>query len=423
MTRHPRRRVTVVLGLGFGDEGKGSIVDWLARTAPTPPIVVRWNGGPQAMHHVVTDDGRSHCFAQLGAGSFVPGARTHLGPDMAIDPYALHGEAAALATAGVPAALATLTIDPRCLVITPWHAILNRVRELVRGDARHGSTGRGVAEARFARIAIRAGQLGPDLAAATDELRGALAADVADLLARHPDPPEAARALGARVGARDLVDAFLDAAAGLAPAGVSITPAVPAGDDVILEGAHGALLDQDHGFFPHVTPSRITRAAAEAAMLALELDGPAEIWGVLRAYQTRHGAGPLPSYDPTLTARLVEAHNPNDGWSGGFRVGWFDGVLARHALAFAGPVDRLALTCVDRAAMLDPIHVVDAWQTPDGRVTDLATIAADRRTPIAARATAIVRPVVSIAPAVAELLGRAVDLESWGPTAGAKRRA
>ena len=108
----------LVLGLGFGDEGKGTIVDWLARQANAPPLVVRWNGGPQAAHHVV-DGGRVHCFAQLGSASFVPGARTHLAAGMAVDPYALLAEDEALARAGVPDALARLTIDPRARLKTP----------------------------------------------------------------------------------------------------------------------------------------------------------------------------------------------------------------------------------------------------------------------------------------------------------------
>ena len=413
--------IEVVLGLGFGDEGKGTLVDWLARRAPAPPLVVRWTGGPQAMHHVVTDDGRTHCFAQLGAASFVAGARTHLAPDMAVDPYALHGEAAALATAGVAGALATLTIDPRCVLVTPWHAIVNQVRELLRGGARHGTTGRGVGEAKLGRLAIRAGQLGPGFAAAVDDLRRALAAEAAGLLAAHPSPPEAARALAARAHAPDLVAAFVDAARALPPAGVVVTAAPPPAGHVILEGAQGALLDRDHGFFPHVTPSRITRAAAEAALRDLDLAGPVEVWGVLRAVHTRHGEGPFPSFDPALTARLPELHNPDDGWAGAFRVGWFDAVLARHALAYAGPIDRLAVTCLDRTAALADAAVVDAWDTPRGRLTDLAAIPAADRTTVALAATPVVRRVPDLAPAIAALLDRPIDVTSWGPTAGAKR--
>ncbi|MBK9031217.1 MAG: adenylosuccinate synthetase [Myxococcales bacterium] len=413
--------VKVVLGLGFGDEGKGTIVDWLARQAATPPLVVRYGGGPQAMHHVVTDDGRTHCFAQLGAGGFVPGARTHLGPDMAVDPYALVAEAAALAEVGVPAALTSLSIDPRCVLVTPWHALVNRVRELVRGDARHGSTGRGVAEAKLGAIAVRAGQLGAGLADALAPLRRALAAEAAALIAAHPAAPEAARALAARFGDDDLAAAVVDAAAAIAAAGVAITPTLPAADDVILEGAHGALLDQDHGFVPHVTPSRITRAAAEAAARALGLAGSLEVWGVVRAYHTRHGAGPFPSELPGLAARLPERHNPDDGWSGAFRVGWFDAVLARYALGFAGPIDRLAVTCVDRLTALAEVAIVDAWRTPRGDVTDLAAIAAGERTALAAAATPIARRVPSIIAAIEAALGRTVDVTSWGPTARGKR--
>lgn len=418
----PRGRVQVVLGLGFGDEGKGTLVDWLARQASTPPLVIRWNGGPQAMHHVVADDGRVHCCAQLGAAALVPGARTHLGPDMAVDPYALHGEAAALAAIGVPAALTALSIDPRCVLVTPWHAIVNRVRELLRGEGRHGSTGRGVAEAKLGAIALRVGQIGPGLVDDARRLRRALAAEVAGMLAAAAAPAEAARALASRIDGADLERAFLDACAALIPAGIAITTALPAHDRVILEGAQGVLLDRDHGFAPHVTPSRITRAAAEVAMAELGLTGPAEVWGVLRAYHTRHGEGPFPSEDAALTASLPELHNRGDGWSGRFRVGWFDGVLARHALRCAGPIDRLAITCVDRLIDRPRIAIVDAWRTPRGDVTDLATIAPTERTARATTATPIVRDVPAILPAIEAALGRPIDLVSSSPTASGKRR-
>ncbi len=414
-------RIQVVVGLGFGDEGKGTVVDWLARQAATPPLVVRWNGGPQAMHHVVTDDGRTHCFAQLGAGSFVAGARTHLGPAMAVDPYALHAEAAALAAVGVAGALATVTLDPRAILVTPWHAIVNRIRELLRGDARHGSTGRGVAEAKLGPVTVVAGQIGRDLADDVARLRGALADQAAALIAAHPAPTAAARGLAARAADPDLVAAFLDASHALARTGVAITADVPRAAHVILEGAHGALLDQDHGFFPHVTPSRVTRAAAEDAARAMGLAGSLEVWGVLRGYHTRHGEGPFPSQAPDLHARLPERHNPSDGWPGAFRVGWFDRVLARHALGFAGPIDRLAVTCLDRLAALDGVQVATAWQTHAGPLADLGAVPSGHRTAVAATATPVLRPVSDAAAAIAALLDRPIDLASWGPTASAKR--
>jgi adenylosuccinate synthase len=330
-------RVQVVLGLGFGDEGKGTIVDWLARRAPAPPLVVRWNGGPQAAHHVVTDDGRTHCFAQLGSASFVPGARTHLGPDMAIDVYALHAEAAVFDDD----VLARTTIDPRCVLVTPWHAILGRVREAVRGPHRHGSTGRGVGEAKLG-VHLVAGALGRGFTARIHALRAALLATASAVVGAAACAE--AHALIARGADPELLELFLDAA----HRPLAITDQLPVADHVIFETAQGALLDREHGFFPHVTPSRITRAAADHAARQLGLTGPLEVWGVLRAYHTRHGEGPLPSEDRGLTASLPEPHNREDGPAGRFRVGWFDAVLARHALGFAGPIDRLAVTCLDR---------------------------------------------------------------------------
>jgi adenylosuccinate synthase len=415
-------RVQVVLGLGFGDEGKGSIVDWLARQADSPPLVVRWNGGPQAQHHVVTDDGRSHCFAQLGAGSFVAGARTHLGPDMAVDPYALCAEAEALAARGIPDPLTSVTIDPRAVLVTPWHAIVNQVREILRGRDRHGSTGRGVGEAKLGAVRVVAGQIGAGFDDEVHRLRRALASEAAALVDAAAGAPEAARALVARAEDGDLAAAFFDSAHRLEPAGVRVTSKVPAARHIILEGAHGALLDQDHGFFPHVTPGRITRSAAEAALRELGLGHSSpEVWGVLRAVHTRHGEGPFPSHDPHLTERLPEAHNPSDGWPGAFRVGWFDGVLARYALRFAGPIDSLALTCLDRVAELEPGFVVEAWETPRVHVGDLSAIPPASRTALAFAAVPQLRAAPDLTRAIAELLDRNIELESWGPVASAKR--
>jgi adenylosuccinate synthase len=433
--RHHRVTLQVVLGLGFGDEGKGTIVDWLARRAASPPLVIRYNGGPQAAHHVVTDDGRTHCFAQLGSASFVDGARTHLGAEMAVDLYALHREASEFGGD----VLARTTIDPRCVLVTPWHAILGRVREALRGAHRHGSTGRGVAEAKLGAHLV-AGELGRGFADRLAALRATLRATAEALIDARGTAPDArdahpggatsdarntprgepvahaqaasadalaeARALLARGDDRDLRDAFLDAAQ--RPVAITATPA-PA-DHVILESAQGALLDRDHGFFPHVTPSRITRAAAERAAHALGLAGPLEVWGVLRAYHTRHGEGPFPSEDAALTQSLPEHHNREDGPAGRFRVGWFDAVLARHALGFAGPIDHLAVTCVDRLAALPHLAIVDAWLD----APEVTTAAAHAAVPV-------IRHVDALPAAIEAALGRPIDVQSWGPTARAKR--
>ncbi|MSP17027.1 MAG: adenylosuccinate synthetase [Myxococcales bacterium] len=407
---HHRRRcdvtaIDVVLGLGFGDEGKGSIVDWLARRAiaegGAPPLVIRWNGGPQAQHHVVTDDGRVHCFAQLGAASFV-GARTHLAGDMAVDLYALEEELRELATTTGEAASdlrARVTIDPRCALVTPWHATVNLVREALRGGRRHGSTGRGIGEAKLGPIRMFAGELEYDFATRLREVRAGLLARASALAA-----DDFARALIARASEADIFDAYL--AAARLP--IAVRDEAPAADHVIFESAQGSLLDRDHGFFPHVTPSRITRRAARDVARGLRLDAPMTVWGVLRAYHSRHGEGPFPSEDCELATRLPELHNREDGHAGRFRVGWFDAVLARYAIGFAGPIDRIAVTCLDRVAALPDRSIVTAWR-------DSADVERD-----VTSAIPVVQRVDDVATAISEALGRAIDVASYGPRAADK---
>ena len=152
----------VVCGLGFGDEGKGSVTDFLCSSRSRDPAhaVVRFNGGGQAGHNVVTADGRHHTFAQFGSGSFTPGVRTHLSRFMLVDPLALAAEAAHLIAAGVPGALGRLTVDRDARLVTPYHQAANRARELARGRDRHGSCGMGIGEtARYANLILKKGIL------------------------------------------------------------------------------------------------------------------------------------------------------------------------------------------------------------------------------------------------------------------------
>src|SRR4051794_21128182 len=107
----------MVAGLGFGDEGKGSVVDWLVRRHRAE-LVVRYNGGPQAAHHVVVAGGPTHCFAQLGSGALVPGVQTFLSRYMLVDPLALEVEAELLRQRSGQPVYSRLVIDPRCVVVT-----------------------------------------------------------------------------------------------------------------------------------------------------------------------------------------------------------------------------------------------------------------------------------------------------------------
>ncbi|MGE0710731.1 MAG: adenylosuccinate synthetase [Planctomycetota bacterium] len=341
--------------LGFGDAGKGATVDYLVR-ARGAELVARWNGGAQAGHTVVAPDGRRHTFAQLGAGSFVPGVGTHLGPDFVLHPGGLLVEAARLAARGVEDALARLSVDARALVISPFQQAAGRLRELLRGPARHGTCGVGVGEAVADALAdqpdvLRAGDLADEglllarLAAQQRRKRAELAA------ARELDDPRAAPELGL------LLDPAAPARALALWAGfpreVLLSPQdgaarLRACRRLVLEGAQGLLLDQTWGFHPHTTWSDVTPRGAHALLDEAGWEGMTRRLGVLRAYATRHGEGPFPTHDPALDAALPEPDNPDTGWQGPFRRGALDLVLARYALEVAGGACGLALTCLDR---------------------------------------------------------------------------
>lgn len=398
-----------MIDLGYGDAGKGTVVDWLCATRPVH-TVVRFNGGAQAAHNVVLRDGRHHTFAQFGAGTFHPGVRTHLSQHMVVDPLALAAEADHLATVGVPDALDRLTVDGDALLATPYHRAANRAREIARGADRHGSCGLGVGET------VQYGLAHPDDAPRVADcrspallrrrltaLRDRLAAELGPL-----DAPPVEDCLPAFTGFAGQV-AIVDE---LARRGA-------AHRDLCLRGRPGVLLDEWHGFHPYTTWSTTTFANADSLLAEAGLPGTATRIGVLRLVTTRHGPGPLVTEDPHLP--LADPHNPTNPWQGRFRFGHFDAVAHRYALAAAGGVDGLALTHLDLAG--PGLRICRRYDTTDrltpGRPGDL-----DRQAALTARLLRS-RPVYDEPPsdwaeAVRAELRAPVVLTSHGPTAGDK---
>ncbi len=138
---------------------------------------------------------------------------------------------------------------------------------------------------------------------------------------------------------------------------------------VVFEGAQGVLLDEDHGFHPHTTWSCVTPAAAQAVLTNLGLSSPLRRYGIVRSYLTRHGAGPLPSFDAGLDC-LPEPHNVDDGWQGRFRRGHPDGVLLRHAAQACGPLDGLLVSHLDALRAATGLRWCSAYRMPDGNTVD-----------------------------------------------------
>lgn len=431
------RGLVACVGLGFGDEGKGKVVDALVRRTGAR-TVVRFGGGPQAAHHVVTPGGRVHCFAQFPSGMLVAGTRGWIAREMLVDPLALAREAEALAHAGAPDGRARLRVDPRCRLVTPLHRLVGRMRELARGARRHGSCGRGVGEAvRDAAArgdeAIRAEDLlDPPLLARKLRLQRSVALDHAEQLVEELERGWSARGDGSEdgtearegeraadqtgdraggggeggAGDRDgilhALRSYLDeirrigdgdgsAGSALAALAASMSAALAGirlageielaaevgeeldrGSSVLLEGAHGVLLDSRRGFVPHVTATDTTFAPAERLAARIAPGRPLLRLGITRAYATRHGAGPFPTEDSTLTAALPEPHNVPNPWQGAMRAGPLDLVALRYALSVAdAPPVALAVTHLDRLAGFGKLRVATGWETDDGPAAPL----------------------------------------------------
>lgn len=348
-----RRAAYLVVDLGFGDAGKGLLTDYLVRSTQAQ-LVVRFNGGAQAGHNVVTSEGRHHTFSQLGSGSFVPGVKTHLARPVVIHPTALRVEAQQLARVGESDALARLSVDPDCRVTTPFQQAAGRVRELLRGDARHGSCGVGVGET------VKDSLDSPELTLRfSDLLRPQRARDLLfahqalkvrefEGLRNQPLSPEIGREYSAFEDPQ-LPDRWLAAAAPVAQRVRAIRDeslGALAGP-LVFEGAQGLLLDEHLGFHPYTTFSQCGFEGALACLRGFEFDGAVRRIGVLRSYLVRHGPGPLPTEAALVGARTAEPHNQSGPWQKHVRKGWPDLVLLDYALRACGGVDELAITHLD----------------------------------------------------------------------------
>lgn len=362
----------IVVGLGYGDEGKGATVDAEARRLKAVANI-RFSGGSNPAHHIELPSGRVHCFRQFGSGMIMADVITYASEYMLIDPLSLLAEAEFHESKGVTKMMSRIFIHGESLVITPLHLRMNQFRELVRADGRHGSVGKGVGEA-FADSIISSEEVLriKDLSQSKIMRRKlkclqdtkVVAAKM--LLADCPDDKILKIALDclARKGyVADMVREYQEFSRLITVVDENFgfrlfNDSKP----LIFEGTQGALLDPVHGFVPHVTKTRVT--IDNALSLTANTSIEKKIIGVLRAYSTRHGAGPFVTENIGLDGKLFDKNNDANAWQGKFRFGWFDLVAARYAINVAnnGMIDELSITCMDAFDVLTEIKVCTSYE-------------------------------------------------------------
>ena len=369
-------RCLVVVGAQWGDEGKGKIVDVLAAEAS---VIARYQGGANAGHtvHVGGDEFILH---QIPSGILHKGTRCLLGNGVVLDLEQFFNELDGLHTRDVVSD-GRLGISGRAHLVLDYHKKLDQANERRRGEQKIGTTGRGIGPAyedKVARVGVRVADLmNPERAQKL-------------IHAGTERANEKLRQLGAEpLDAKLVADGVFKVADRLIPliaeTGREITQALKADRNVLLEGAQGSLLDVDHGTYPYVTSSTTTAAGA-AIGVGIGPTMIGDVLGVVKAYTTRVGSGPLPTeIPPPLGDQLRELGGEYGATTGRpRRCGWFDAVVVRYAARVNG-LTGLAVTKLDVLDTFEEIRIATCYDIDSSRFDsvfpyDLSLL--DRATPI-----------------------------------------
>lgn len=353
------RKVLVLAGLGYGDEGKGSTTDFLVEQH-NAKLVVRYNGGAQAAHNVIRN-GKHHMFSQFGAGTLA-GARTFLSRFMVVNPIFMEAEAKHLKAIGVSNPMSLITVERGAVITTPFHVASNRLKEIHRmgpTDGRHGSCGMGVGETR--RLQVRGGDpmltltvgdlanskltweklqtirraLREETSQIRADLRGNSAAErEAEILLDDTEVDSIERRYAVWFRSLHVVDSGW------------LHDYLRGDETVVFEGAQGVLLDEQWGFFPYTTWTDTTFTNANTLLAGYT--GEVQRLGICRCYMTKHGAGPFVTENQGFDEWSADDHNRFGPWQGSFRSGSLDLVALRYAIEVVGGVDGLVMTHLDR---------------------------------------------------------------------------
>ena len=350
----------VVLGTQWGDEGKGKIVDLLTDQANA---VARFQGGHNAGHTLVID-GEKTVLHLIPSGILREGVQCLIGNGVVLSPDALLKEIKELEDANVPVR-ERLRLSPACPLILDYHVQLDKARELARGDAKIGTTGRGIGPAYEDKVSRRGLRLG-DMACPKRferKLREVMEYHNFVLTQYYKVEP---------VCVEKTLSTALEQAKQLLPMMSDVTATLhemrASGQNILFEGAQGSLLDIDHGTYPYVTSSNTTAGgtATGSGFGPLYLD---YVLGITKAYTTRVGSGPFPTelFDKVGEHLAEKGHEFGATTGRARRCGWFDAVALKQSVRI-NSISGICLTKLDVLDGLETVKVCVGYKTPNGEI-------------------------------------------------------
>ncbi len=344
---------TILVGAQWGDEGKGKIIDVLTETAG---VVVRYAGGNNAGHTVIVK-GKKTVLHLIPSGILRKNKLCVIGNGVVLDPIGLVSEMEGLKKNGVAVTSKNFVLSETAHVVFPYHRELDGARELLKGKNKIGTTKRGIGPAygdKAARVGLRVNDLIDPVKLATK------------LAARIKENNIVLKSLGAKtLSFKKVYAEYNQAGQYLKPfvqnTVVLLHEQIRQGADILFEGAQGTFLDIDHGTYPFVTSSNTTAGGActGSGVPPHRMD---RVVGVLKAYTTRVGEGPLPTENQEISDLLHGMGREFGATTGrARRCGWFDSVATRHATMVNG-IDDLAITNLDGLDTVETIKVCVAYR-------------------------------------------------------------